>query len=75
MASELRPWHAVATPHRHSRHGRLDEAMIAAKVWAVVQGTAPEAPGASARLHNPLKFRRPDPTRTRRGHHRNPRHF
>ena len=42
MARELRPWHAVATPHPHSRHDRLDEAVIAAKVWAVVQGTAPE---------------------------------
>ena len=28
--------------HPHSRHDRLDEAVIAAKVWAVVQGTAPE---------------------------------
>jgi len=35
----------------------------------VVQGTVPEAPGASTRLHNPLKFRRPDSSRSRRGHH------
>jgi hypothetical protein len=42
MASKLRPWHAVATPHPHCRHGRLDDAVIAAKVWAVVQCKAPE---------------------------------
>jgi predicted AAA+ superfamily ATPase len=42
MTTALRPWHAVATPHTDIREGRLDEAVFAANVWAVVQGTAPE---------------------------------
>lgn len=43
MANEnLKPWYAVATPHKDIREGRLDEAVFAANVWAVVQKTAPE---------------------------------
>lgn len=42
MTAELKPWYAVATPHEDIRKGRLDEAVFAAKIWAVVQGTAPE---------------------------------
>ncbi len=38
----LRPWYAVATPHEDIREGRLAEAVFAANLWAVVQGTAPE---------------------------------
>ncbi|MEW6756553.1 MAG: hypothetical protein AB1505_37115 [Candidatus Latescibacterota bacterium] len=41
MNSPLRPWYAAATPHEDIREGRLDEAVFAANVWAVVQGTAP----------------------------------
>jgi uncharacterized protein (UPF0332 family) len=39
---ELKPWYAVATPHEDIREGRLAEAVFAANLWAVVQGTAPE---------------------------------
>ncbi|RLE33859.1 hypothetical protein DRJ24_04700 [Candidatus Acetothermia bacterium] len=39
--NELKPWYAVATPHKDIREGRLDEAVFAANIWAVVQGTAP----------------------------------
>lgn len=43
MTSEiLKPWYAVATPHEDVREGRLAEAIFAADIWAVVQGTAPE---------------------------------
>ncbi len=42
MTTVLKPWHAIATPHADIREGRLDEAVFAANVWAVVQGTAPE---------------------------------
>ena len=43
MTSEiLKPWYAVATPHEDIREGRLAEAIFAADIWAVVQGTAPE---------------------------------
>lgn len=38
----LKPWYAVATPHKDIREGRLAEAIFAANLWAVVQGTAPE---------------------------------
>jgi len=38
----LRPWYAVATPHEDIRQGRLAEAVFAANLWAVVEGTAPE---------------------------------
>ncbi len=38
----LKPWYAVATPHEDIREGRLAEAIFAADIWAVVQGTAPE---------------------------------
>jgi len=40
--TDLKPWYAVATPHEDIREGRLAEAVFAANVWAVVQGTAPE---------------------------------
>jgi hypothetical protein len=42
MSTTLKPWYAVATPHEDIRAGRMDEAVFAANVWAVVQGTAPE---------------------------------
>ena len=43
MTSEsLKPWYAIATPHEDIREGRLAEAVFAADIWAVVQGTAPE---------------------------------
>jgi predicted AAA+ superfamily ATPase len=38
----LLPWYAVAVPHEDIRKGRLEEAVFAANIWAVVQGTAPE---------------------------------
>jgi hypothetical protein len=42
MTETLKPWYAIATPHEDIREGRLAEAVFAANVWAVVQGTAPE---------------------------------
>jgi hypothetical protein len=42
MSENLKPWYAVATPHEDIRKGRLAEAVFAANLWAVVQGTAPE---------------------------------
>lgn len=42
MAEALKPWYAVATPHEDIRKGKLDEAVFAANIWAVVQGTAPD---------------------------------
>jgi len=42
MNEQLKPWYAIATPHEDIRKGRLDEAVFAANIWAVVQGTAPE---------------------------------
>ena len=42
MSDNLKPWYAVATPHEDIRKGRLDEAVFAANVWAVAQGTAPD---------------------------------
>ena len=42
MSKELKPWYAVATPHEDIQKGRLSEAVFAANLWAVVQGTAPE---------------------------------
>ncbi len=41
MRGALKPWHAVATPHEDIRAGRLEEAVFAASLWAVVQGSAP----------------------------------
>ncbi|RMG44917.1 MAG: ATP-binding protein, partial [Acidobacteria bacterium] len=38
---EFKPWFDVATPHEDIRQGRLSEAVFAADLWAVVQGTAP----------------------------------
>ena len=42
MTDQLKPWYAVAVPHEDIRKGRLEEAVFAANIWAVVQGTAPE---------------------------------
>ena len=42
MSEQLKPWYAVTTPHQDIREGRLAEAIFAANLWAVVQGTAPE---------------------------------
>ncbi|GAB4250127.1 MAG: hypothetical protein Kow00109_26120 [Acidobacteriota bacterium] len=42
MSETLKPWYAVATPHEDIREGRLAEAVLAANLWAVIQGTAPE---------------------------------
>ncbi|GIW42346.1 MAG: hypothetical protein KatS3mg076_2923 [Candidatus Binatia bacterium] len=42
MSETLKPWYAVATSHEDIREGRLAEAVFAANLWAVVQGTAPE---------------------------------
>ena len=42
MTDILKPWYAVATPHEDIRKGRLEEAVFAANIWAVVHGTAPE---------------------------------
>lgn len=42
MPEALQPWYAVATPHKDIRDGRLEEAVFAANIWAVVQKTAPE---------------------------------
>lgn len=42
MAKELKPWYAVSIPHDDIQKGRLSEAVFAANLWAVVQGTAPE---------------------------------
>src|SRR6266852_3690987 len=42
MSTPLKPWFAVATPHKDIRKGLLDEAVFAANVWAVVQETGPE---------------------------------
>lgn len=42
MNEVLKPWYAIATPHEDIREGRLAEAVFAANLWAVVQGTAPE---------------------------------
>jgi predicted AAA+ superfamily ATPase len=41
MTQSIKPWYAVAIPHEDMRAGRLEEAVFAANVWAVVQGTAP----------------------------------
>lgn len=38
----LLPWYAVAIPHEDIREGRLDEAVFAANIWAVVEGSAPD---------------------------------
>src|SRR5437868_5592493 len=42
MGSVIKPWFAVALPHEDIREGRLSEAVFAANLWAVVQGSAPE---------------------------------
>ena len=36
MSPNLLPWYAVATPHVDIREGRLEEAVFAADLWAVV---------------------------------------
>ncbi len=38
MTTDLRPRHAVATPHAGIREGRLGEAIFAENAWAVVKG-------------------------------------
>ncbi len=35
MGEKLKPWYAVATPHKDIREGRLEEAAFAVNVWAV----------------------------------------
>ncbi len=40
--ADLKPWYAIATPHEDIRKGQLAEAVFAANLWAVAQGTAPE---------------------------------
>lgn len=42
MTKSLQPWYAIATPHADIRENRMDEAVFAANLWAVVQGTAPD---------------------------------
>lgn len=42
MPENLKPWHAIATPHEDICEGRLAEAVFAANLWAVVRGKAPE---------------------------------
>ena len=42
MSERLKPWYAGAIPHEDIREGRLAEAVFAANLWAVVQGTALE---------------------------------
>jgi|GEM_PF-7059299 len=42
MSPELKPWYAVAVPHKDIRAGRLAEPAFAANLWAVVQSTAPD---------------------------------
>ncbi len=39
---DLKPWFEVVTPHEDIREGRLSEAIFAANLWAVVNGTAPD---------------------------------
>ena len=41
MISELEPWFDVAKPHEDICKGRLSEAVFAANIWAVAQGSAP----------------------------------
>ena len=43
MNEALKPWYAVATPHKDIRDGHLSESVFAANLWAVVQKTAPES--------------------------------
>lgn len=42
MSDQLKSWYEVAIPHKDIREGRLDEAVFAANLWAVVQGEAPD---------------------------------
>ncbi|MGD0900837.1 MAG: hypothetical protein ABR915_23645 [Thermoguttaceae bacterium] len=42
MNPDLKPWFAVARPHEDIQKGRLSEAVFAANIWAVAQGTAPD---------------------------------
>lgn len=42
MMAALKPWFAVATPHEDIREGRLSEAVFAANLWTVLQGSAPD---------------------------------
>ena len=39
---DLKPWFEVVTPHEDIREGRMSEAIFAANLWAVVNGTAPD---------------------------------
>ncbi len=42
MSENLKPWYAVGTLHEDIRKGRWKEAVFAANIWAVVQGTTEE---------------------------------
>ena len=42
MKEALKPWYAIATPHKDIRDGHLEESVFAANIWAVVQDSAPE---------------------------------
>src|SRR2546429_5774073 len=41
LPDELKPWFEVGKPHEDICKGRLSEAVFAANIWAVAQGTAP----------------------------------
>ncbi len=43
MSMTLKPWYAIAIPPKDISEGRLAEAVLAADLWTVVQGTAPES--------------------------------
>lgn len=40
--TDLKPWYAIAHPHKDVRDGRLDESVFAANLWAVAQDTGAE---------------------------------
>jgi len=42
MEDVLKPWYEIAIPHEDIRDGKLDEAIFAANIWAVVCGNAPD---------------------------------
>jgi hypothetical protein len=42
LMNDLKPWFEVTKPHEDICKGRLSEAVFAANIWAVAQGTAPE---------------------------------
>ena len=57
MSTALEPWYAIATPHEDIRMGRLDEAIFAANVWAVVEGSDAAPVGrASAAIARSARF-------------------